>query len=92
MTILKLAWRSQRADASQCAHFPTDICSVIQEGGEITVEKCGAPRRVSASTTHCHLDETNMDITTVHPFFYPYNFLERRYSEGEIEDVNIPFS
>ena len=24
---------------NRCAHFPTDICSVIQEG-EITVEKC----------------------------------------------------
>ena len=30
----------------QCAHFPTDICSVIQEG-EITVEKC-AHRSASA--------------------------------------------
>ena len=36
MTILKLVWRS---DAPWCAHFPTDICSVIKEG-EITVEKC----------------------------------------------------
>ena len=39
VTILKLVWRSRRADTPQCAHFPTDICSVIQEG-EITEEKC----------------------------------------------------
>jgi len=38
VTILKLVWCSRRADAPRCAHFPTDICSVIQEG-EITVEK-----------------------------------------------------
>ena len=37
--ILKLVWRSGRPDAPQCVHFPTDICSVIQEG-EIKVEKC----------------------------------------------------
>ena len=30
---------SKRDDGPQCAHFPTDICSVIQEG-EISVEKC----------------------------------------------------
>ena len=45
----------------RCEHFPTDICSVIQEG-EITVEK---------SATRCHLDETNMDITTVHRICAP---------------------
>ena len=39
MTILKRVLRSRRADAHRCAHFPTDILSVIQ-GGEITVEKC----------------------------------------------------
>jgi len=47
VTILKLVWRSRRADAPRCAHFSTDICSVIQEG-EMTVEKClhwGAPAR-----------------------------------------------
>ena len=32
VTILKLVWRSRRADAPRWAHFPTDICSVIQEG------------------------------------------------------------
>ena len=40
VTILRLVLRSQCADLPRCAHFPTDICSVIQEG-EITVEKCG---------------------------------------------------
>ena len=39
VTILKLVWCSRHADVPQCAHFPTDICSVIQEG-EITEEKC----------------------------------------------------
>ena len=39
VTILKLVWGSWRADAPRCTHFPSDICSVIQEG-EITVEKC----------------------------------------------------
>ena len=38
MTILKLVWRSRHVDAPRCAHFPTDICSLIQEG-VITVEK-----------------------------------------------------
>jgi len=37
VTILKLVRRSRRADAPRCAHFPIDICSVIQEG---KVEKC----------------------------------------------------
>ena len=32
VTILKLVWCSRRADAPRCAHFPTYICSVIQEG------------------------------------------------------------
>ena len=39
VTILKLGWRSRRANVPRCVHFPTDICSVIQEG-EIAVEKC----------------------------------------------------
>ena len=39
VTFLNLVWRSRRANAPQCVHFPTDIRSVIQEG-EITVEKC----------------------------------------------------
>ena len=39
VTILNIAWRSQRADAPRCAHFSIDICCVIQEG-VITVEKC----------------------------------------------------
>jgi len=39
VTILKPVWRSRCADAPRCAHFPSDICSVIQED-EITVEKC----------------------------------------------------
>ena len=46
VTILKLVWRSRLADAPRCAHFPTDICAVIQEG-EITVAKC-AQRGASA--------------------------------------------
>jgi len=67
VTIFKLVWRSCRADAPRGAHFPTGICSVIQEV-EITVEKCAneACQRVGSATL-CHLDETNMDITTVHP-------------------------
>ena len=32
VTILKLVWPSQCADMPRCMHFPTDICSVIQEG------------------------------------------------------------
>ena len=39
VTILKLVWRSRVADTPRCATFPTDICSVIQEG-VLTVEKC----------------------------------------------------
>jgi len=39
VTILKLVWRSRRSDVPRCAHFPTDICSLIKEG-EITLEKC----------------------------------------------------
>ena len=54
VTNLKLVWRSRHADAPRCTHFPTDICSVIQEG--------------EISATRCHLDETSMDITTVHHF------------------------
>ena len=51
VTILKLVWRSQRADPPRCApHFPTDICSVIQEG-EIFVEKC-VHRGASACQEH----------------------------------------
>ena len=67
VTILKLVWRSRRADAHWCVHFPTDICSVIQEG-EITVEKNARTeaRQREGSATGCHFDETNMDITTVH--------------------------
>ena len=67
VTILKLVGCSRGADAPRCAHFPSDICSVIQEG-EITVEKCCTEvRQRIRSATRCHLDETNMDITTVHP-------------------------
>ena len=44
MTILKLVWSSRRVDAPGCAHFPTDICSLIQEG-VITVEKCASAHR-----------------------------------------------
>ena len=49
-----------------CPHFPTDICSMIQEG-EVTVEKCAHQdvQRIE-SATRCHLNKTNMDITTVH--------------------------
>ena len=39
VTSLKIVWRSRGAGAPRCAHFPTDICSVIQEG-VLTVEKC----------------------------------------------------
>ena len=46
VTILKLVWRSFRADAPRCTHLPTDICFVIQKG-EIIVEKC-AHRGASA--------------------------------------------
>ena len=47
VTILKLVWGSRRADAPRCAHFSTDICSVIQEI-EVTVEKC-----VHRGTSRC---------------------------------------
>ena len=53
MTILKLDWGSQRVDVPGCVHFPTDICSVLQEG-EITVEKC-AHRGTSACREHHRL-------------------------------------
>ena len=39
MTILKSVWRSPRAGAPWCAHFPADICSVIEDSVMI-VEKC----------------------------------------------------
>ena len=55
VTILNIVCRCQRAYTPWCAHFPTDICSVIQEG-VITVEKCA----------HCHLDKTDMDTTSQH--------------------------
>ena len=51
VTIWKLVWRSRRADAPRCALFPTDICSVIQEG-EITVEKC--PHRGASARWEHH--------------------------------------
>ena len=51
MTILKLVWRSRRADEPQCAHFPSDICSGIQEG-EITGEKCA--HRGASARQECH--------------------------------------
>ena len=44
VTILKLVWSSRRVDAPGCAHFPTDICSLIQEG-VISVEKCASAHR-----------------------------------------------
>ena len=47
VTILKLVWRSRRVDVPRCVHFPSDFCSVIQQG-EITVEKC-VHRGTSAS-------------------------------------------
>ena len=60
-------WRSQRADAPQCAHFPTVISrSWITE--QISVGKCahqgasGAPNKFQ----NCHLDKTNMDKTSQH--------------------------
>ena len=61
VTILKLVWRSRHVDEPRSAHFPIDICSVIQEG-EITVEMCA----LRGASVCRDLDETNMDITTVH--------------------------
>ena len=46
VTILNIVWRSRHADVFQCAHFSTDICSVIQEGVK-SIEKC-AHRGTSA--------------------------------------------
>jgi len=51
VTILKLVWSSRGSDAPRCTHFPTDICSVIQEG-EITVEKCA--HRGASARWECH--------------------------------------
>ena len=51
VTILKPVWSSQHADAPRCAHFPTDICSVIQEG-DITVEK--GTHRGASVRQECH--------------------------------------
>jgi len=75
VTILKLVWCSRRADEPWCTHFPSDICSVIQEG-EITVEKCTHPGASACRERHTLslMDETNMDITTVH-LYMPIQYL-----------------
>jgi len=52
VTVLTVVWRSRRADAPRCAHFPSDICSVIQEGACDNSRKARASRRVSASGAH----------------------------------------
>ena len=32
VTIWNIFWRSRHSHAPRCAHFPTDICCLIQEG------------------------------------------------------------
>ena len=68
VTIWNIVWCSRRRSCVPwCAHFPADICCLIQEAVKWT-EKCAhteARPRVG-SATHCHLDKTNMDKTSMH--------------------------
>jgi len=59
VTILNIAWRSRHAHAPRCAHFPIDIWN------QKTSARTEA-RDLVGSATHCHLDKTNMDKTSMH--------------------------
>ena len=64
VTIWNIVWHSGRAHAPRCTHFPTDICCLIQEGVK-WIKKSGHTTR---RATHCHLDKTNMDKTSMHVY------------------------
>ena len=80
-------WRSQRADVHRCANFSTVISpSWITE--QISVGKW-VHRGASVPTKfqNCHLDKTNMDKTSQHP----YDILQYSFFHSFVRALCLPF-
>ena len=64
VTILKLVWCSQRASVRALSYWYL-FCDPRRWANSKKMRRTEARQRVR-SATPCHLDETNMDLTTVH--------------------------